>query len=188
MTNASSRNQNNAASAQAHSLSNHTCRSPLRRDPNTIFRGNSLTSKCIDETMKLAGMHYLQVTLKPIIDEVRHSGLIKLKWLSRAWVFPVTLRLSTDLHRTQTLWNRPGQAQRVREPGDKQGKRRLFDSLMVCVCVCGQWAKWGSASGEPASLRGPHLQCHHYLWCPLSHRHVRHLLLFERVCCHPFPR
>lgn len=44
------------------------------RDPNTIFRGNSLTSKCIDETMKLAGMHYLQVTLKPIIDEVRaHS-------------------------------------------------------------------------------------------------------------------
>ncbi|KFQ04083.1 Ras GTPase-activating protein 3, partial [Haliaeetus albicilla] len=40
------------------------------RDPNTIFRGNSLTSKCIDETMKLAGMHYLQVTLKPIIDEI----------------------------------------------------------------------------------------------------------------------
>uniref|UniRef100_A0A8C9WSG3 RAS p21 protein activator 3 n=1 Tax=Scleropages formosus TaxID=113540 RepID=A0A8C9WSG3_SCLFO len=40
------------------------------QDPNTIFRGNSLTSKCIDETMKLAGMHYLQVTLKPIIDEV----------------------------------------------------------------------------------------------------------------------
>ncbi|MEQ2187303.1 hypothetical protein GOODEAATRI_003332, partial [Goodea atripinnis] len=44
------------------------------QDPNTIFRGNSLTSKCIDETMKLAGMHYLQVTLKPIIDEenLRH--------------------------------------------------------------------------------------------------------------------
>nr|XP_015219568.1 PREDICTED: ras GTPase-activating protein 3 [Lepisosteus oculatus] len=39
-------------------------------DPNTIFRGNSLTSKCIDETMKLAGKHYLQVTLKPIIDEI----------------------------------------------------------------------------------------------------------------------
>ena len=45
------------------------------RDPNTIFRGNSLTSKCIDETMKLAGMHYLQVTLKPIIDEVGWSVL-----------------------------------------------------------------------------------------------------------------
>ncbi|XP_074155712.1 ras GTPase-activating protein 3 isoform X2 [Sminthopsis crassicaudata] len=40
------------------------------QDPNTIFRGNSLTSKCIDETMKLAGMHYLQVTLKPIIEEI----------------------------------------------------------------------------------------------------------------------
>lgn len=40
------------------------------RDPNTIFRGNSLTSKCIDETMKLAGMHYLHVTLKPSIEEV----------------------------------------------------------------------------------------------------------------------
>ncbi|XP_055492599.1 ras GTPase-activating protein 3 [Leucoraja erinacea] len=39
-------------------------------DPNTIFRGNSLTSKCIDETMKLAGRHYLQVTLKPVIDEI----------------------------------------------------------------------------------------------------------------------
>ncbi|GAB1293008.1 Ras GTPase-activating protein 3 [Apodemus speciosus] len=45
----------------------------VERDPNTIFRGNSLTSKCIDETMKLAGMHYLHVTLKPTIEEaVRH--------------------------------------------------------------------------------------------------------------------
>uniref|UniRef100_A0A2K5RIW6 RAS p21 protein activator 3 n=1 Tax=Cebus imitator TaxID=2715852 RepID=A0A2K5RIW6_CEBIM len=40
------------------------------QDPNTIFRGNSLASKCIDETMKLAGMHYLHVTLKPAIEEV----------------------------------------------------------------------------------------------------------------------
>lgn len=45
----------------------------LCRDPNTIFRGNSLTSKCIDETMKLAGRHYLQVTLKPVIDEVTRT-------------------------------------------------------------------------------------------------------------------
>lgn len=45
------------------------------RDPNTIFRGNSLTSKCIDETMKLAGMHYLHVTLKPTIEEVRGALL-----------------------------------------------------------------------------------------------------------------
>uniref|UniRef100_A0A8C6TPB5 RAS p21 protein activator 3 n=1 Tax=Neogobius melanostomus TaxID=47308 RepID=A0A8C6TPB5_9GOBI len=51
-------------SAIAHAEVNRT------QDPNTIFRGNSLTSKCIDETMKLAGMHYLQVTLKPIIDEI----------------------------------------------------------------------------------------------------------------------
>lgn len=29
-----------------------------------------MTSKCIDETMKLAGMHYLHVTLKPTIEEV----------------------------------------------------------------------------------------------------------------------
>uniref|UniRef100_A0A3B3ZBC5 Uncharacterized protein n=1 Tax=Periophthalmus magnuspinnatus TaxID=409849 RepID=A0A3B3ZBC5_9GOBI len=47
-------------SAIAHAEVNRT------QDPNTIFRGNSLTSKCIDETMKL----YLQVTLKPIIDEI----------------------------------------------------------------------------------------------------------------------
>uniref|UniRef100_A0A3Q1N891 Ras GTPase-activating protein 3 n=1 Tax=Bos taurus TaxID=9913 RepID=A0A3Q1N891_BOVIN len=43
------------------------------RDPNTIFRGNSLTSKCIDETMKLAGMQYLHVTLKPTIEEICQS-------------------------------------------------------------------------------------------------------------------
>ncbi|XP_062049879.1 ras GTPase-activating protein 3 isoform X2 [Lepus europaeus] len=43
------------------------------QDPNTIFRGNSLTSKCIDETMKLAGMHYLHVTLKPVIEEICQS-------------------------------------------------------------------------------------------------------------------
>ncbi|XP_037384555.1 ras GTPase-activating protein 3 isoform X2 [Talpa occidentalis] len=43
------------------------------QDPNTIFRGNSLTSKCIDETMKLAGMQYLHVTLKPAIEEIIHS-------------------------------------------------------------------------------------------------------------------
>lgn len=49
------------------------------RDPNTIFRGNSLTSKCIDETMKLAGMHYLHVTLKPTIEEVgRVPGAVSL--------------------------------------------------------------------------------------------------------------
>ncbi|EPY86951.1 ras GTPase-activating protein 3 isoform 1 [Camelus ferus] len=43
------------------------------QDPNTIFRGNSLTSKCIDETMKLAGMQYLHDTLKPTIEEICQS-------------------------------------------------------------------------------------------------------------------
>nr|XP_046197509.1 ras GTPase-activating protein 3-like [Oncorhynchus gorbuscha] len=51
-------------SAVAHAEVNRT------QDPNTIFRGNSLTSKCIDETMKLAGNHYLQVTLRCMIDEI----------------------------------------------------------------------------------------------------------------------
>ncbi|XP_071950386.1 ras GTPase-activating protein 3-like isoform X2 [Antedon mediterranea] len=39
-------------------------------DANTIFRGNSLGSKCIDEYMKLEGMHYLYDTLKVNIDEI----------------------------------------------------------------------------------------------------------------------
>lgn len=32
-------------------------------------------------------MHYLQVTLKPIIDEVRRSILTSFKGFSRAWMF-----------------------------------------------------------------------------------------------------
>jgi len=39
-------------------------------DPNTIFRGNSLASKVIDEFMKLVGQSYLQKTLGCCIDEV----------------------------------------------------------------------------------------------------------------------
>ncbi|XP_033096106.1 ras GTPase-activating protein 3-like isoform X2 [Anneissia japonica] len=39
-------------------------------DANTIFRGNSLGTKCIDEYMKLEGMHYLHDTLKVNIDEI----------------------------------------------------------------------------------------------------------------------
>uniref|UniRef100_UPI00358FE584 ras GTPase-activating protein 3-like isoform X2 n=1 Tax=Myxine glutinosa TaxID=7769 RepID=UPI00358FE584 len=37
-------------------------------DANTIFRGNSLASKCIDEVMKQTGIPYLQLTLKPVVD------------------------------------------------------------------------------------------------------------------------
>nr|KAG5708227.1 hypothetical protein BaRGS_021161 [Batillaria attramentaria] len=39
-------------------------------DPNTLFRGNSLLSKMIDELMKLVGLPYLHDTLKTFIDDV----------------------------------------------------------------------------------------------------------------------
>ena len=39
-------------------------------DANTLFRGNSLTTKVVDEFMKKVGMLYLQRTLQSIIDEV----------------------------------------------------------------------------------------------------------------------
>ncbi|XP_071484024.1 ras GTPase-activating protein 3-like [Diadema antillarum] len=39
-------------------------------DPHTIFRGNSLASKCIDEFMRLQGLHYLHDVLKGVVDEI----------------------------------------------------------------------------------------------------------------------
>ncbi|XP_070539027.1 ras GTPase-activating protein 3-like [Ptychodera flava] len=42
---------------------------------NTLFRGNTLTTKCIDEYMKLEGNHYLQDTLKKVIDEIYEEHL-----------------------------------------------------------------------------------------------------------------
>lgn len=39
-------------------------------DPTTIFRGNTLVSKMMDEAMKLSGLHYLHNTLRPILDEI----------------------------------------------------------------------------------------------------------------------
>jgi len=42
----------------------------LCREANTIFRGNSLATRCIDDMMKIVGKSYLAVTLKPVIDEV----------------------------------------------------------------------------------------------------------------------
>lgn len=41
------------------------------REANTIFRGNSLATRCIDDMMKIVGKNYLAVTLKPVINEVR---------------------------------------------------------------------------------------------------------------------
>lgn len=39
-------------------------------DPTTIFRGNTLVSKMMDEAMKLSGSQYLHATLRPIVDEI----------------------------------------------------------------------------------------------------------------------
>lgn len=39
-------------------------------DPNTLFRGNSVASKVIDEFMKVIGHSYLHRTLQPCIDEI----------------------------------------------------------------------------------------------------------------------
>lgn len=39
-------------------------------DPTTIFRGNTLVSKMMDEAMRLSGLHYLHNTLRPVVDEI----------------------------------------------------------------------------------------------------------------------
>ncbi|XP_050068359.1 GTPase-activating protein isoform X2 [Anopheles maculipalpis] len=39
-------------------------------DPTTIFRGNTLVSKMMDEAMRLSGLHYLHATLRPIVEEI----------------------------------------------------------------------------------------------------------------------
>ncbi|KAG0416969.1 hypothetical protein HPB47_005995, partial [Ixodes persulcatus] len=44
-------------------------------DPHTIFRGNTLVSKCVDEYMKLTGMLYLQDTLKAVIAKILSEHL-----------------------------------------------------------------------------------------------------------------
>ncbi|NXF39453.1 RASA2 protein, partial [Nyctibius bracteatus] len=43
------------------------------QEANTIFRGNSLATRCVDEMMKIVGKHYLKVTLKSVIDEICES-------------------------------------------------------------------------------------------------------------------
>ncbi|MEJ1285669.1 RAS p21 protein activator 2 [Cricetulus griseus] len=44
------------------------------QDASTIFRGNTLATRCLDEMMKIVGGHYLKVTLKPILDEICESS------------------------------------------------------------------------------------------------------------------
>lgn len=41
------------------------------RDLNTLFRGSSLVTACIEEIMKLVGVDYIHSTLKMCIDQVR---------------------------------------------------------------------------------------------------------------------
>ncbi|XP_061924244.1 ras GTPase-activating protein 2 [Entelurus aequoreus] len=44
------------------------------QEANTIFRGNSLATRCLDDMMKIVGKNYLAVTLKPVIDEICESN------------------------------------------------------------------------------------------------------------------
>ncbi|XP_030622815.1 ras GTPase-activating protein 2 [Chanos chanos] len=44
------------------------------QEANTIFRGNSLATRCIDDMMKIVGRNYLTVTLKPVLDEICESN------------------------------------------------------------------------------------------------------------------
>ncbi|KAK7497442.1 hypothetical protein BaRGS_00011284, partial [Batillaria attramentaria] len=39
-------------------------------DPNTIFRGNTLGTKAVDQFMKILGVPYLQDTLHPVIERI----------------------------------------------------------------------------------------------------------------------
>lgn len=38
--------------------------------PRTLFRGNSLAAKCMEQFMKIVGMPYLSETLKPVLDKI----------------------------------------------------------------------------------------------------------------------
>uniref|UniRef100_A0A2R5LNX0 Putative ras gtpase-activating protein n=1 Tax=Ornithodoros turicata TaxID=34597 RepID=A0A2R5LNX0_9ACAR len=44
-------------------------------DPHTIFRGNTLVTKCVDEYMKLTGILYLQDTLKVVVAKILSEHL-----------------------------------------------------------------------------------------------------------------
>lgn len=44
------------------------------QEANTIFRGNSLATRCIDDMMKMVGRSYLTITLKTVLDEICESN------------------------------------------------------------------------------------------------------------------
>lgn len=50
----------------------------MTTDPNTLFRGNSIATKMIDEFMKLIGLSYLRRTMQCCIDEVCKPHIISL--------------------------------------------------------------------------------------------------------------
>ena len=54
------------------------------RDSNTLFRGNSVATKSVDEFMKHAGMFYLHDTIKCLVDEVRATWK---HMLPSDWIF-----------------------------------------------------------------------------------------------------
>ncbi|NXT02077.1 RASL1 protein, partial [Jacana jacana] len=39
-------------------------------DPNTLFRSNSLASKCVEQFMKVVGLPYLHEVLKPVVNRI----------------------------------------------------------------------------------------------------------------------
>uniref|UniRef100_A0ACB8FB03 Ras GTPase-activating protein 2 n=1 Tax=Sphaerodactylus townsendi TaxID=933632 RepID=A0ACB8FB03_9SAUR len=72
------------------------------QEANTIFRGNSLVTRCLDEMMKIVGKHYLKVTLKPILDEICENPKpceidpLKLKEADTAEIHKENLRTYVD--------------------------------------------------------------------------------------------
>lgn len=88
----------------------------LFSDVNTLFRGNTLLTKCIDELMKLIGRHYLQSVLKRHIDriyaeqkccEVDSSRLSEMSDVTANLVslLRCSLRLQYVFYATTLLWH-----------------------------------------------------------------------------------
>ena len=48
----------------------------MTTDPNTLFRGNSIATKMVDESMKLVGLTYLRRTLQCCVDEVGRERVV----------------------------------------------------------------------------------------------------------------
>jgi len=57
-------------------------------DSNTLFRGNSLATKVVDELIKKISMSYLQRTLQSIIDEVIINEVVVDKVINEATYYP----------------------------------------------------------------------------------------------------